>query len=90
MLASQRNGTLYVGVTGNLHRRVEQHQSGAVPGFTRKYGVHTLVWFEGHDRIDEAITREKQIKGWNRAWKLKLIEEGNPQWLDIASTIPCQ
>ena len=90
ILASSRNGTLYTGVTSDLHRRVEQHRSDAIPGFTRRYGVHTLVWFEAHERIDEAITREKQIKGWNRTWKLKLIEKGNPQWLDVGDTIPYQ
>jgi len=88
MLASQRNGTLYVGVTNDLHRRIEQHRSGTVPGFTRKYRVYTLVWFEIFERIDEAIMRKKQLKGWNRAWKLKLIEDANPQWLDMEYSIP--
>jgi len=88
LLASKRNGTLYVGVTNNLHRRVGEHRSGAVPGFTRRYGVHDLVWYETFDRIEEAIAREKQIKGWNRAWKLKLIEAVNPDWRDIADSIP--
>jgi len=88
ILASRRNGTLYVGVTNNLVRRVEEHRAKQVPGFTRRYGVTTLVWFEVHERIDEAITREKQIKGWNRAWKLRLIEASNPDWVDVGGDVP--
>jgi putative endonuclease len=88
LLASRRNGTLYVGLTNDLARRVEQHRAGTVPGFTRRYGVHTLVWFESFERIDEAIAREKQLKGWNRSWKLKLIEESNPAWRDIGLDVP--
>jgi len=83
LLASKRNGTLYVGVTGDLARRTWQHKSDVMDGFTRKYGVHMLVWCEEYGDISDAIDREKQIKGWNRAWKLKLIEEENPQWLDL-------
>jgi putative endonuclease len=86
LLASKRNGTLYIGVTGNLPQRVEQHNAGVVKGFTQKYGVKTLVWFERHADIREAISREKQLKGWNRAWKLKLIEAANPGWLELDPT----
>lgn len=82
MLASQRNGTLYVGVTNDLIRRVGEHRAGLVPGFTADYGVTMLVWFETHSYIDQAILREKRIKRWRRAWKLALIEAGNPQWRD--------
>lgn len=84
LLASARNGTLYVGVTSNLIARVHQHRNGAVRGFTRDYGVRRLVWWEQHATIDSAITREKRIKKWNRAWKLNLIEAGNPDWRDLA------
>ena len=84
ILASRRNGTLYVGVTGNLPRRVEEHKAGIVPGFTRRYGVKTLVWFELLADVREAIEREKQLKGWNRVWKLKLIEASNPNWDELS------
>jgi putative endonuclease len=83
MLESKRNGTLYIGVTGDLPLRIEQHVAGVVSGFTQRYGVTRLVWFERHRDIYEAIAREKQIKGWNRAWKIKLIEAGNPDWLAL-------
>jgi len=83
ILASQRNGTLYVGVTSNLVLRIHQHLADHVSGFTRLYGVHTLVWFERHESIVEAITREKRIKRWRRTWKLELIESTNPQWRDL-------
>jgi putative endonuclease len=86
ILASQRNGTLYIGMTGNLLQRVEQHRAANVPGFTRTYGITRLVWFERHADVREAIAREKQLKGWNRAWKLRLIEAGNPDWLELAAT----
>ncbi len=82
-LASQRNGTLYLGVTSDLVRRVRQHKEGAHPGFTTRYGVSQLVWFEHHSGIAEAIVREKQLKKWRRAWKLELIEASNPGWLDL-------
>ena len=84
LLASQRNGTLYVGVTSNLLARIQQHRQGLTRGFTRKYGVKLLVWFEQHPTMDSAILREKRIKKWNRAWKLELIEAGNPDWRDLA------
>lgn len=86
ILASRRNGTLYIGVTSDLVRRMEQHKALAVPGFTRKYGVTTLVYVERFADVHEAIAREKQLKGWNRAWKLKLIEQGNPTWADLDPT----
>ncbi|MDB5968879.1 MAG: Excinuclease subunit domain protein [Hydrocarboniphaga sp.] len=83
LLASDRNGTLYVGVTNDLIRRVWEHRNDVVEGFTKKYRVHHLVWFEQADDVTAAITREKQIKKWNRAWKLKLIEASNPDWADL-------
>lgn len=83
ILASQRNGTLYVGVTNDLIRRVQEHREGLVPGFTKRYGVKLLVYFEAHQEITEAILREKRIKRWQRNWKLQLIEGQNPQWLDL-------
>jgi putative endonuclease len=84
MLASKRNGTLYVGVTNHLGRRAGEHKDKVVPGFTKRHGVDILVWYEIHDDINAAITREKQIKGWNRAWKLRLIEKNNSGWNDLA------
>ena len=84
ILASKRNGTLYVGVTSNLIQRIWQHREGAVPGFTRDYGVKLLVWFEQFGTMELAIQREKRIKKWNRAWKLALIEGVNPDWEDLA------
>ena len=83
IMASSRNGTLYVGVTNDVMRRSWQHKSDLHKGFTKKYGVHTLVWFELHSSINEAIAREKQLKKWNRAWKIKLIERTNSGWNDI-------
>ena len=83
LLASKPYGTLYVGVTGDLAERTWQHRSDLIEGFTKKYGVHLLVWFEEHGDIYQAIAREKQIKGWNRAWKMTLIEKQNPTWKDL-------
>ena len=83
LLASKRNGTLYTGVTSNLETRIWQHKHDVYPGFARKYGCKTLVWFEAHDDISEAILREKRIKRWRRAWKVALIERGNPDWGDL-------
>ncbi len=83
ILASRRKGTLYVGVTSNLIKRVWQHREGAVRGFTVRYGVHRLVWYEQHDTMLSAITREKSIKQWRRVWKAMLIEATNPQWEDL-------
>ena len=83
LLASRRNGTLYTGVTNDLARRMGEHKDRRVPGFTRRYGVDLLVWYEVHEDINQAIAREKQIKGWNRAWKLRLIEKDNSGWNDL-------
>jgi len=83
LLASQRNGTLYVGVTSNLIQRIWQHREGSVDGFSRDYAVKTLVWYEMHVTMESAIRREKALKKWNRAWKLKLIEESNAEWIDL-------
>lgn len=83
ILASKRNGTLYVGVTSNLQKRSWEHKNDLIEGFTKQYGVHLLVYYELHDDMVAAITREKQIKKWNRAWKLELIEEQNPDWKDL-------
>lgn len=87
MLASCRNGTLYIGVTNDLARRVGEHRSGMVKGFTKKHGVHTLVWYEVLGDINAAIAREKQLKGWNRAWKIRLIEEHNSAWNDLIEQV---
>ena len=86
-MASGRNGTLYVGVTSDLPKRVWEHRIGTVPGFTRKYGCKILVWFEVHDDIEQARLRELQMKKWKRAWKLSEIERLNPNWDDLYSTI---
>jgi len=83
ILASRRNGTLYVGVTTDLSRRVWEHKNGLTPGFTSRYRVHLLVWYEAYDRIVEARAREHAVKRWRRAWKLRLIEEMNPDWRDL-------
>ena len=83
LLASKRNGTLYCGVTGNLAGRIQIHREDLVDGFTRRYGVHSLVWYEWTDQVWAALQREKQIKKWNRAWKIRLIEEINPRWEDL-------
>lgn len=90
ILASRRAGTLYVGVTNDLHRRLAEHRSGHGSEFTERHGVHRLVWFECHERIDEAIAREKQLKGWNRAWKVRLIEKSNADWHDVEGDLPFQ
>ena len=84
ILASQCNGTLYLGVTSDLIARLHQHRSGEVEGFTKRYRVNQFVWFEQHETMEIAIVREKQLKKWNRAWKLRLIEERNPEWRDLA------
>ena len=87
MLSSRRNGTLYVGSTTDLSRRVWEHKSKLTPGFTSDYGVHTLVWYEAYERIIEARYREYALKKWRRAWKLKLIEDMNPDWRDLYDEI---
>jgi putative endonuclease len=83
ILASRRNGTLYTGVTNNLVRRVYEHKSDLVERFTRRYGVHRHVWFETSEDINAAISLEKRIKQWRRAWKIELIEKSNPEWDDL-------
>ena len=83
MLASKRNGTLYTGVSSNLLKRVWEHKNNLVEGFTNKYGVHNLVWYELHNTMDSAIQREKTIKNWKRAWKVKVIEKMNSHWHDL-------
>ena len=83
ILASRWNGTLYVGVTSDLIKRVWEHKQDIVGGFTRKYRVHDLVWFEQHATMESAIAREKAIKEWKRAWKIQLIEQTNPKWVDL-------
>jgi putative endonuclease len=87
ILASRRNGTLYIGMTDNLARRIWEHQSGAIPGFTKKYGVKTLVWYELHETRESAFQRDRQLKKWNRAWKLELIERSNPNWSDLVADL---
>ena len=84
ILASKRNGTLYIGLTNNLERRIYEHKNHLVKGFTEKYSVTMLVYFEQTNDINGALQREKQLKKWNRKWKLKLIEKSNPDWLDLA------
>ena len=87
ILASRVGGTLYIGVTNDLVRRVFEHQSKAVPGFTANYGVMRLVYFEQYDDPENAIKREKRLKKWNRAWKIQLIEKDNPDWIDLYPSI---
>ena len=83
LLASKKHGTLYLGVTNDIVRRVYEHRSKAVAGFTKRYGVDKLVWFEIHATAEAAITREKELKKWRRDWKIRLIEESNPEWDDL-------
>ena len=87
IIASARNGTLYIGVTSNLLQRIAQHREGTFVGFSDRYGTTTLVWFEMHSTMEHAIKREKQLKKWNRAWKLRLIETENPEWRDLATNL---
>ena len=83
ILASSRNGTLYVGVTSDIVKRIWEHKNDCVEGFTKRYGIHRLVWYEQHDTMEAAITREKAIKEWQRRWKLEIIERFNPEWKDL-------
>ena len=83
ILANRRRGAIYVGVTSNLQKRVWQHREGEVPGYTSRYGITQLVYFEPHDDIEQAIAREKRLKRWRRAWKDELIEATNPEWHDL-------
>lgn len=87
ILASKRNGTLYTGSTDDLSRRVWEHREKIRKGFTSRYDVDRLVWFEAHETREGALTRERQVKKWNRAWKLRLIEETNPDWNDLYETL---
>ena len=87
ILASKRNGTLYVGTTSNLVQRIWQHKHDLVGGFTQRYGVHTLVWPESHVTMESAIAREKRVKEWKRPWKVRLIEPDNPEWRDLYEDI---
>jgi len=87
ILTSKRNGTLYVGVTSDLVKRVWEHKNNLVEGFTKRYGVHRLVWYELHESMDSAIQREKRVKEWKRKWKVPLIESKNPNWEDLYSLI---
>jgi putative endonuclease len=87
ILASKRNGTLYIGVTSDLVKRIWEHRDNTVEGFTRRYGIHRLVWYEPHPSMESAILREKRMKEWKRSWKLELIENANPHWRDLYDTI---
>ncbi len=87
ILASERNSTLYIGVTSDLIKRVWEHQSNFVEGFTKQHQVHALVWYEMSDSMESAIVREKQLKEWKRQWKIELIEKFNPYWNDLYQTI---
>jgi putative endonuclease len=87
ILASQRNGTLYVGMTDDLVKRIWMHKNEVLPGFTKEYGVKKLVWFEIHETRESALRRERRIKKWNRVWKLELIEKSNPSWRDLYDEI---
>jgi len=85
ILASERNGTLYIGVTNDLTRRIYEHKNNLIKGFTQKYNVHRLVWYESTNDINSALQREKQLKKWNRKWKLRLIEDTNNDWSDLSN-----
>ena len=87
ILASKRNGTLYIGVTSDLIKRVWEHKNNLVEGFTERYNVHQLVWYELHETMESAIRKEKMLKNWKRAWKLELIERSNPNWHDLYESI---
>ena len=87
ILASKRNGTLYIGVTSDLVKRIWEHKNNLIEGFTKRYGVHHLVWYELYESMESAIEREKRLKEWKRAWKLELIESSNPNWQDLYDTI---
>ena len=87
LLASKRNGTLYVGVTSNLVKRIWEHKEKLADGFTKKYAINQLVWYEVHETMESAISREKAIKEWKRLWKLRLIEVMNPEWNDLYDQI---
>ena len=88
VLSSRKHGTLYIGVTSNMLRRVWEHKRGCVPGFTRRYGVNHLVYYEAYESPEAAICREKAMKKWKREWKISLIEKHNPEWVDLFHTLP--
>jgi putative endonuclease len=87
ILCNKRNETLYTGITSNLVKRIYEHKNNLIKGFSQKYNIHSLVWYELHDAAETAITREKQIKTWKRQWKMRLIEKNNPEWNDLYDTI---
>jgi len=87
MMSNQRNGTLYIGVTSDLVKRVWQHKNKVADGFTKKYSLDTLVWYECHETMESAISREKSLKNWHRIWKLRIIEQMNPDWQDLYTTL---
>jgi putative endonuclease len=87
ILSNKRNGTLYTGVTSDLVKRIYEHKNNLVDGFTKKYSIHRLIWYEPHETAETAIIRERQIKKWKRQWKLELIERHNPQWDDLSETL---
>ena len=87
IMASARNGTLYIGVTSNLIQRIAHHREGTASGFTTRYAVGNLACFEQHTTMEQAITREKQLKKWNRAWKIRMIQQANPDWRDLAEDL---
>ncbi len=87
LLTNKKNGTLYIGFTRDLSKRIEQHKTGAFEGFSKKYGLKRLVYFESYEDVNEAIAREKQLKNWKRAWKIKLIEEDNADWHELYPTL---
>ena len=87
LLANKKNGTLYIGVTSDLVKRIWEHKNDLVDGFSKRYGIHNLVWYELHESMESAIQREKRVKGWKRTWKIELIQGSNPGWQDLYSTI---
>jgi putative endonuclease len=87
ILASKRNGTLYIGMTSDLIKRIWEHKNNLIEGFAKRYSVHNLVWYEAHENMESAILREKKLKEWSRTWKLELIESSNPNWNDLYNTI---
>jgi len=87
ILASERNGTLYAGVTSDLMKRIWQHKNDLADGFTKKYQTHKLVWYEVHETMESAIAREKALKNWHRIWKIRIIEQMNPDWIDLTSQL---
>ena len=88
ILAARPHGAIYIGRTDDLRRRLEQHRTGTGEAHTKKYGIHTLVWFEAHDTLEHALLRERKLKRWRRAWKDELIGSVNPEWCDLGTDIP--